>query len=634
MAVIYLFDSRKKPKRPVKDVVEIIHKEGEYTATAEVSARERTEYGDHFGFKCADGRFRLFWINAVEKSDEAGTVSLTGFDASLAELNSKVLPGLSLKGTTTLAAAEAALSGTGWQIGRADKDAEINMKDAYFETRWAVLRNIAAVGGVRVVPYYEFAGGEIVGRKIDLIDKTPVFRGMILTRHKGAQNIHVFKEGTPFGRVYPVGKIIGSGDPPEQVTIAGAAWSTASGDPADKPAGQMWVDLPGAITDAEYVFEDKREEDPQKLLEKGFADLQKTAKPKASGTATIGDVEHVPGYEHRAVRMWDLLPVRTEDGELVESTVINIARYHVHRELTKITIGEEDDTEADLESLLANMDQLLAETVKAAGGAGAGAGEAKTMILNAEELIQLNSKRIEANAEEIQLRAYEAHVVELENRTEVEFQEVYLDIDKNRAEISATEQNVNNLENTVQGINSTLTVQAGQIAAKASQYELDQLGNRVTTAESTLTVQAGQIESRVRKDGVISSINQTAEAVKIKAGKIDLDGYVTASAFSAEIAAIENIFAGRANADYLYVNHSVGAQTGQFTNISLINYDCEWKSGNFVTSVTFPVYQENTIYYTNSNGSADQMRVLTPTKRTNGSYSRSDNYHYLGRKSD
>ncbi len=71
------------------------------------------------------------------------------------------------------------------------------------------------------------------------------------------------------------------------------------------------------------------------------------------------------------------------------------------------------------------------------------------------------------------------------------------------------------------------------IELKASQTEMDALGNRVSTAESTLTVQAGEISSKVSKNGVISSINQTAEAVKIQASKINLEGYVTASQLSA-----------------------------------------------------------------------------------------------------
>lgn len=169
------------------------------------------------------------------------------------------------------------------------------------------------------------------------------------------------------------------------------------------------------------------------------------------------------------------------------------------------------------------------------------------------------------------------------------------------------------------------------VKAFAYQETADRLDQRVTATESEILVQADQISMRVQKGDVISSINQTAESIVISASKIDLSGYVTASKFSAEIASIDDIFAGRAQATNLHVNNAVTAQTGQFTNISLINYDCEWKSGTFVTGVTFPVYQENVIYYTNWSGEQVSMRVLMPTKTTAGRTSKSSNYHYLGR---
>ena len=43
---------------------------------------------------------------------------------------------------------------------------------------------------------------------------------------------------------------------------------------------------------------------------------------------------------------------------------------------------------------------------------------------------------------------------------------------------------------------STLTVQAGQIAAKASQTSVDSLTGRISSAEASLTVQAGKSHQR------------------------------------------------------------------------------------------------------------------------------------------
>lgn len=58
---------------------------------------------------------------------------------------------------------------------------------------------------------------------------------------------------------------------------------------------------------------------------------------------------------------------------------------------------------------------------------------------------------------------------------------------------------------------------------------------RVTAAEASIRVNADNIESKVSKDGVISSINQSAETVKIQASKVEIDGTAVFSAISSDV---------------------------------------------------------------------------------------------------
>ena len=58
---------------------------------------------------------------------------------------------------------------------------------------------------------------------------------------------------------------------------------------------------------------------------------------------------------------------------------------------------------------------------------------------------------------------------------------------------------------------------------------------RVTAAEASIRVNADNIESKVSKDGVISSINQSAESVKIQASKVEIDGTAIFSAISSDV---------------------------------------------------------------------------------------------------
>ena len=52
------------------------------------------------------------------------------------------------------------------------------------------------------------------------------------------------------------------------------------------------------------------------------------------------------------------------------------------------------------------------------------------------------------------------------------------------------------------------------------------LSSRLGSAESKITQTSNEVSSKVSKNGVISAINQSAESVKIKASKIDLQGNV------------------------------------------------------------------------------------------------------------
>lgn len=614
MAVIYLFDSAKQLRRPVhKGVQEIIHTEGEYAAVTQIIDKDAPQNGEYFGFHCMDGRFRLFLIHTADVDDESSTCMLTGTDAAIAELENSVVTELSLQNTTAVQAITGALQGTDWVIGQQTGDGQVNTESAYFATRWAAIKTAAAAGGVRAVPYYEFSGNRITAKKVDVLDKTPVFSGLIYTRRRGAQNIHITREGVPYGRVYPVGKIIGDGEPPEQVTIADAVWSMANGDQADKPAGQLYIDLPGADTSAEYVFEDKREEDPTRLMEKAFRDLQSTGKPTASGTANLNEMQHMPGYEHMTAQMWELAVICAESGEMVETTIINIDRYYVHTELTKITVGDENSNADALENMLADMQSALIEAAKVAGGGRAGAGKAKVMVLEAEELIRLNSEKIEANAEQITLRALDADVQQLEDLTFVAFQEVYLDLDTTRALISATDQKVDNINNQVTGLASELTVQADQIKQRAYQYEVDELGNRVATAESELLVQAGQISAKVSVDGVINAINLSKEGALIQADRINLVGYVTMSSFEAEMATIDNIFAGYSEISGLGISGNLYAQNANFPgNVSLLG-----RVTNMV-DVTMGSVASHILYGAGNGKSMDLQHSHTVTVDDNG----------------
>ncbi len=117
---------------------------------------------------------------------------------------------------------------------------------------------------------------------------------------------------------------------------------------------------------------------------------------------------------------------------------------------------------------------------------------------------------------------------------------------------------------------------------------LKEVGVILNGTEAKAGIVASVIEQGERISSAELEIDGMASEITMKADKITLDGYVTASKLEAELATFEDIFAGRANADSLYVNDTVGAQWGNFTNMWLENRRCDWKSRSVVTASKYP----------------------------------------------
>lgn len=107
--------------------------------------------------------------------------------------------------------------------------------------------------------------------------------------------------------------------------------------------------------------------------------------------------------------------------------------------------------------------------------------------------------------------------------------------------------------------------------------KVDENTDAINTVQLTLNSVTGELTSKVSKDDLVSTINQTAGAVKISAQCIDLSGYVTATELSAmkadvtwlngvslsvaELTARSGAHLGTADADSLGVSGALSANT-------------------------------------------------------------------------
>ena len=127
-----------------------------------------------------------------------------------------------------------------------------------------------------------------------------------------------------------------------------------------------------------------------------------------------------------------------------------------------------------------------------------------------------------------------------------------INISQNTSKIQATE----------------LRMDGAEVTLTAQQLELTNQGSRLSSAELRLDGAEAEIELKVSKNGVIAAINLTTEAATIQAAKINLEGYVTASQLSAEIANINNQWSSKVSTyslevtgDFSYRGYSISRRS-------------------------------------------------------------------------
>lgn len=540
---VYLLDKQMRMRRPIiaRQIAELIHSEADGRLDAEIAIGAAPRTGEYLGFVCRDGRFRAFEIERVEQVDEEGLDIITARDAARVWMQNHVVEQAGIAGKSARAAVEAVLSGTGWTIGTVTATGTVGQVAAYFETFESAFEKIADTAKAEVIPYYTFASGQITERRVDVLTQEPAYKGRIISP-KNASGIGLIEDGAPITRVYPVGRAEGTGLEQTRVTIAGASWSTAAGNPANKPAGQTWIAIPGAEADGVvrgYVYTGNGVDDPYQLMQDGYNDLLKKASPTISGTARAGDISYLAGYALNSIATGDKVGIRNRWGSVVSERVANVNWDYVRPHLSLLEFGQR----VNREWITTQIQQTSTELQNVG-----------TQLSSVRSRVGGLSATVEQNGIEL----YEAieQLVTLEEETATQFNEVYIDLDATNARIDlkANSTTVNELAETVRQAGIEIDALNASVALKASQSDVDKLTGRVSTAEATLTVQAGQISSKVSKDGVISSINQTPESVVISAGKINLSGYVTVSRLNASLeealaAKISFLQAGTLSAD-------------------------------------------------------------------------------------
>lgn len=558
----------------VNGLYDLVHDERSWTVTASVSAARKVLNGEYIGFWCIDGRYRLFEVSDVKHEEQTATATITATDASIGDLQGSIVEKVAIEKAGIAKAVNDVMSGLGWQVNVLSDTEDTEDVKAYFKPAWDVLSSIADAYNVRITPHYLIENGMLMGKVLDVTDKTSEYRGKLVEEGHDASTVTVQYIGGNQPMIYGLGAATGSGDPPEKLTFKDVEWSVDKGDPVDKPKGQAWVAVPEAVEklpDGEQrgqTVEWAGITDKKKLLQRAWEKAKKAAQPEMLATAQISDMEMIAGQTWKAMRMWDTVCVKPKNGEPAMLQITGIKRNYVRPKQTKITLGTDEETGMDdLIRQVAALTRTTNRTASTVGGHGVGI---KQNLTHLEEIdIQVDEVKTEINR-------------------------VWIDLDAANARIELT----------------------------ATREELTNVSKAVTEVAIELDAMGAELTLRVKKDEIASEINQTPQSVKIRASKIDLEGYVTAENLDAELASFKSSWADNMSVIRLAVTESASIRALEVGGKELKTHDAK-----YVKDVTFPALDKRVLGYMASDGSMQTMTVVTGYKDS-GDVEKDSTYTY------
>ena len=169
-------------------------------------------------------------------------------------------------------------------------------------------------------------------------------------------------------------------------------------------------------------------------------------------------------------------------------------------------------------------------------------------ISRAKGVEQTLSTSITANAEGIRTLVEKTAIGEL-GASETLYSKITQNADNITTLVSKT--GINSLGDS-ETLFSRITQNASGIVTITTKTGINSLGVS-ETLYSKIVQNAESISLKVSKGDIASTINLTTQSALIQAGKIDLEGYVTASQLDAVEATIEDLTAGRASATSMYI---------------------------------------------------------------------------------
>ena len=389
--IFYLLNKKQKAIKaiPSERLVEAKYTEGINEAsklTFSVPLESRLPNSAFFALfqKPDSSDFLLFKIN--DEAIESDRISYTGVDAAYDELKSySYVKDMRPEKRTAKEILQRVLQGTRWEVGYIDSTG-LTDTNFYYQPCLECIQKIAQIFNMEVVFTYGFDSKyqTITSRKVNLYQQQGRRTGkrfeygsnlLTVTREEDSQDIVTALVGRGKGEEKTdeeTGEATGGYG--RRIDFSNVVWSKANGDPADKPAGQEYVEDVQATKIFGYddgkprigivVFENI--EDPAELLKATWASLKSSDRPKASFKASVTDVGNLGLGDTIAI-------IRHELGIEYFTRVFKVTHDLLDKQNNTVEMGD-DLSGNSLTSYVSNVDSLAQSAQQQATNAAVQAG--------------------------------------------------------------------------------------------------------------------------------------------------------------------------------------------------------------------------------------------------------------------
>lgn len=348
------------------DATKFIVDESAYSleATFPLSSEKTIDGNMMIGFSDIDDNYQIYKIINKQEDPFGKSVEVYAEHAGMIELIGETIIDKRPTKTTAGLATQIALEGTRWQL-RTAEDVGTESCRFWYCSVWEALQKISSVWGCALQFAWEINDTGVVARYVTVRERQGDWRGKRFELSKGITGLKIKTDASAvvtalYGR--GKGEELSSEDGDtyygRKISFADVEWSTESGDPANKPLGQEWVEDQAAS--AAFGFAGRKRsqvinfdecEDPEELLDLTWAALQQLKMPKITVRGTVVDLENAWGYGFEAMRMGDTTSVVIDEVNLeAYIDVTSIKRNYIFPEKTSINLGNVVKSITDLQA--------------------------------------------------------------------------------------------------------------------------------------------------------------------------------------------------------------------------------------------------------------------------------------------